>query len=176
MTGMRRRIAVTVNGRTFTREVEPRLLLADFLRRECGLTGTHIGCAHGVCGACTVLVEGVSARSCLMFAVQADGRSVETVEGLATDDALDTLQQAFHESHALQCGYCTPGMLMSLTEFLRENPDPDVAAIRARVSGNLCRCTGYANIVKAVRLAATRLAAGGERSGGLPGGREEKAE
>jgi carbon-monoxide dehydrogenase small subunit len=133
------------------------VLLADFLRHECGLTGTHVGCAHGVCGACTVVLDGVSARSCLTFAVQADGKEITTVEGLAEGDSLNVLQQAFHENHALQCGYCTPGFLMSLTEFLRETPDPDETQIRERLSGNLCRCTGYANIVRAVQAAAQRL-------------------
>ncbi len=127
------------------------------LRHECGLTGTHVGCAHGVCGACTIVLDGVSVRSCLTFAVQAEGKEITTVEGLADGDALNALQQAFHENHALQCGYCTPGFLMSLTEFLRETPDPDEGQIRERLSGNLCRCTGYANIVSAVRMAARRL-------------------
>ena len=153
----RRDVRVTVNGRAYARNVEPRTLLVDFLRRDCGLTGTHVGCAHGVCGACTVLLDGASVRSCLAFAVQAEGREVTTVEGLADGGSLNALQQAFHEHHALQCGYCTPGFLMSLTEFLRETPDPDEARIRERLSGNLCRCTGYANVVRAVRAAARRL-------------------
>ena len=153
----RRDVRVTVNGRAYARNVEPRMLLVDFLRHECGLTGTHVGCAHGVCGACTIVLDGVSVRSCLTFAVQAEGKEITTVEGLADGDALNALQQAFHENHALQCGYCTPGFLMSLTEFLRETPDPDESQIRERLSGNLCRCTGYANIVHAVRMAARRL-------------------
>jgi len=153
----RREVRVTVNGRAYARNVEPRMLLVDFLRHECGLTGTHVGCAHGVCGACTIVLDGVSVRSCLTFAVQAEGKEITTVEGLADGDALNALQQAFHENHALQCGYCTPGFLMSLTEFLRETPDPDEEQIRERLSGNLCRCTGYANIVRAVRMAARRL-------------------
>ena len=153
----RRDVRVTVNGRAYARNVEPRTLLVDFLRRDCGLTGTHVGCAHGVCGACTVLLDGASVRSCLAFAVQAEGREVTTVEGLADGGPLNALQQAFHEHHALQCGYCTPGFLMSLTEFLRETPDPDEARIRERLSGNLCRCTGYANVVRAVQAAARRL-------------------
>lgn len=153
----RREVRVTVNGRAYARNVEPRMLLVDFLRHECGLTGTHVGCAHGVCGACTIVLDGVSVRSCLTFAVQAEGKEITTVEGLADGDALNALQQAFHENHALQCGYCTPGFLMSLTEFLRETPDPDEGQIRERLSGNLCRCTGYANIVRAVRMAARRL-------------------
>ena len=153
----RREVRVTVNGRAYARNVEPRMLLADFLRHECGLTGTHVGCAHGVCGACTIVLDGVSVRSCLTFAVQAEGKEITTVEGLADGESLTALQQAFHENHALQCGYCTPGFLMSLTEFLREAPDPDEDQIRERLSGNLCRCTGYANIVRAVRMAARRL-------------------
>ena len=153
----RREVRVTVNGRAYARNVEPRMLLVDFLRHECGLTGTHVGCAHGVCGACTIVLDGVSVRSCLTFAVQAEGKEITTVEGLADGESLTALQQAFHENHALQCGYCTPGFLMSLTEFLRETPDPDEDQIRERLSGNLCRCTGYANIVRAVRMAARRL-------------------
>ena len=153
----RREVRVTVNGRAYARNVEPRMLLVDFLRHECGLTGTHVGCAHGVCGACTIVLDGVSVRSCLTFAVQAEGKEITTVEGLADGESLNALQQAFHENHALQCGYCTPGFLMSLTEFLRETPDPDEGQIRERLSGNLCRCTGYANIVRAVLMAARRL-------------------
>ena len=132
--------------------------LADFLRRELRLTGTHLGCEHGVCGACTVLVDGEAVRSCLMLAVQADGREVVTTEGLAAPDgALSVLQQAFWEKHGLQCGFCTPGMLTTLTAFLRENPDPTEEAVRDALSGNLCRCTGYANIVDAALEAAKRL-------------------
>lgn len=153
----RREVRVTVNGRAYARNVKPRMLLVDFLRHECGLTGTHVGCAHGVCGACTIVLDGVSVRSCLTFAVQAEGKEITTVEGLADGESLNALQQAFHENHALQCGYCTPGFLMSLTEFLREMPDPDEGQIRERLSGNLCRCTGYANIVRAVLMAARRL-------------------
>ncbi len=153
----RRDVRVTVNGRAYARNVEPRMLLVDFLRHECSLTGTHVGCAHGVCGACTIVLDGVSVRSCLTFAVQAEGKEITTVEGLADGDTLNALQEAFHENHALQCGYCTPGFLMSLTEFLRETPNPDESQIRERLSGNLCRCTGYANIVRAVRMAARRL-------------------
>ena len=152
----RRDVRVTVNGRAYTRSVEPRMLLADFLRHECGLTGTHVGCAHGVCGACTILLDGVSVRSCLAFAVQAEGTEITTVEGLADDGSPNALQRAFHENHALQCGYCTPGFLMSLTEFLRETPEPNETQIRERLAGNLCRCTGYANIVRAVQAAARR--------------------
>ena len=143
-------IGVTVNGTRHERSVEPRLLLSDFLRHELGLTGTHVGCEHGVCGACTVLLDGEAVRSCLVFAVQADGRTVDTVEGLASEGALHPLQRAFHEAHALQCGFCTPGILMTLVPFLREHPAPGEGAIREALSGNLCRCTGYANIVLAV--------------------------
>ncbi len=153
----RKRIRLTVNGAPVERDVEARLLLSDFLRHELGLTGTHVGCEHGVCGACTVLVDGEPARSCLMFAVQADGHTVETVEGLATgDDALHPLQRAFWEKHGLQCGYCTPGMLMVLKAFLAENPNPTEGEVREAISGNLCRCTGYQNIVEAA-LEAARL-------------------
>ena len=157
MSAEARPVCVTVNGRTVERTIEPRMLLVDFLRHECGQTGSHVGCAHGVCGACTVLLGGVSTRACLTFAVQADDRAVTTVEGLADGDVLNVLQQAFQDHHALQCGYCTPGFLMSLTEFLGETPDPDENAIRLRLAGNLCRCTGYANIVRAVQAAAKTL-------------------
>ncbi len=147
-------VALTVNGEVHQREVEPRLLLSDFLRHDLELPGTHVGCEHGVCGACTVLLDGEAVRSCLLFAVQADGREVVTVEGLAEPDgSLHPLQRAFGEHHALQCGFCTPGFLMTLIPFLEEDPDPDDAAIRAAISGNLCRCTGYHNIVEAVRAA-----------------------
>ncbi|HYK82298.1 MAG TPA: (2Fe-2S)-binding protein [Gemmatimonadales bacterium] len=149
-------IAVTVNGVRHERAVEPRLLLSDFLRHELGLTGTHVGCEHGVCGACTVLMDGAAVRSCLIFAVQADGHELVTVEGLAppaVPDALHPLQAAFREAHGLQCGFCTPGFLMTLIPFLAEHPDPSEREIREAVSGNLCRCTGYQHIVDAVRLA-----------------------
>ena len=150
-----RLVRMQVNGQPREGMAEPRLNLADFLRGELKLTGTHVGCEHGVCGACTVLVDGLSARSCLMLAVQADGCSVGTVEGLApSEDALGPLQQAFHELHALQCGYCTPGILMSLTELLDSNPDPDEEQVRDVLSGHLCRCTGYQNIVAAALRAA----------------------
>jgi carbon-monoxide dehydrogenase small subunit len=148
---------VTVNGKAHARIVESRLTLADFLRHELGLTGTHLGCEHGVCGACTVLVDGRSARSCLMFAVQANGCEVTTVEGLTPDSGLSVLQQAFVENHGLQCGFCTPGMLITLTELLRENPAPSEDEVREALTGNLCRCTGYAGIVKAALDAAQRL-------------------
>ena len=153
-------IAVTVNGIRHERSVEPRLLLSDFLRHELGLTGTHVGCEHGVCGACTVLLDAAPVRSCLIFAVQADGHEVATVESLASDGALHPLQQAFHEAHALQCGFCTPGFLMSLLPFLREHPDPTEPQIREALSGNLCRCTGYANIVTAVQQYARAAGSG----------------
>jgi aerobic carbon-monoxide dehydrogenase small subunit len=146
-----REIAVTVNGSVHRAAVEPRLLLADFLRHSLGLTGTHVGCEHGVCGACTVLVDGDSARSCLMFAVQADGRSVETVESLGRIGHMNALQESFHAHHALQCGFCTSGMLMTATDLLRKYTLATDAEIRAGLSGNLCRCTGYEHIVKAIR-------------------------
>ena len=146
-----REITVNVNGALHTASVEPRLLLTDFLRQTLGLTGTHVGCEHGVCGACTVLVDGDSARACLMLAVQADGRAVETVESLGRIGQLNTLQEAFHEHHALQCGFCTPGMLMTATDLLRKYPLATDGDIRKGLSGNLCRCTGYEHIVKAIR-------------------------
>jgi carbon-monoxide dehydrogenase small subunit len=153
-----RTITLEVNGKAYRREVETRWSLADVLRHELGLTGTHVGCEHGVCGACTVLVDGVSARACLMFAVQAHGRRVETVEGLALGETLSPLQEAFRDNHGLQCGFCTPGMLMTLTELLREQPAPTEAEVRAAISGNVCRCTGYQAIVAAALDAARRIA------------------
>ena len=150
-------VTVTVNGKTYEREVEPRLLLSDFLRHELGLTGTHVGCEHGVCGACTILLDGEPVRSCLVFAVQAHGRELSTVEGLApAPGELHPLQQAFWECHGLQCGFCTPGFLMTLIPFLEENPSPTELEVRQAISGNLCRCTGYQHIVDAVLLAAER--------------------
>jgi aerobic carbon-monoxide dehydrogenase small subunit len=149
-------IAITVNGRTHVAEVEPRLLLADFLRENLDLTGTHVGCEHGICGACTVLMNGDSVRSCLTFAVQADGAEIETVESLGDIDALGPLQEAFREHHALQCGFCTPGMLMTATDMLRKYPLETDDDIRDGLSGNICRCTGYQNIVAAVRSAADK--------------------
>jgi aerobic carbon-monoxide dehydrogenase small subunit len=150
-------ISVTVNGKQYRREVEPRLTLADFLRHEINLTGTHIGCEHGVCGACTILLNGLSTRSCLTFAVQANGQQVTTIEGLAAPDGtLSPLQQAMADNHGLQCGFCTPGMLITLTELLRDDPSPDDAKIREAITGNLCRCTGYSGIVAAARQAARR--------------------
>ena len=146
-------VTTKVNGRDYKRVVEPRLLLSDFLRHELGLTGTHVGCEHGVCGACTVLVDGLPMRSCLMFAPQAEGREITTVEGLAKGDELHPLQQAFREAHGLQCGFCTPGILMTLAAYLDDHPAPDEAEIREALSGTLCRCTGYQHIVDAVLIA-----------------------
>ena len=154
----RRSIKMNVNGAAYEREVEVRLTLADFLRHTLHLTGTHLGCEHGVCGACTILIDGRSARSCLMLAVQADGQDVLTVEGIAPSaDTLHPLQEAFREHHGLQCGFCTPGMLTTLIEFLRDNPDPTEHEVRVAISGNLCRCTGYEGIVEAALDAAKRL-------------------
>jgi aerobic carbon-monoxide dehydrogenase small subunit len=152
-------VEVRVNGVVYEGAVEPRLLLSDYLRHELGLTGTHVGCEQGVCGACTVLLDGEAVRSCLIFAVQAAGREVTTVEGLAAaGGALHPIQEAFRDSHGLQCGFCTPGLLMTVEAYLRENPRPSREEIRGAISGNLCRCTGYQNIVDAVALAAERLA------------------
>ena len=148
-------IRMTVNGREYTGRVEPRLTLADFLRNELDLTGTHLGCEHGVCGACTILVGGEAVRSCLLLAVQADGATLMTVEGLANGDELHPLQAAFQENHALQCGFCTPGFLMTAYAFLRDNPNPTEAEVRTGIGGNICRCTGYAPIVKAIRETGT---------------------
>jgi carbon-monoxide dehydrogenase small subunit len=148
-------VDITVNGRLHRRAIEPRTTLVDFLRETLGLTGTHVGCEHGVCGACAVLLDGDPVRACCIFAVQADGMSVTTVEGLAPERGkLSALQDAFCEAHALQCGYCTPGMLIACHDLLARNPDPDEEAIREAIGGNLCRCTGYQQIVDAVRLAA----------------------
>ncbi|MDP7548288.1 MAG: (2Fe-2S)-binding protein [Alphaproteobacteria bacterium] len=153
-------VTLTVNGRKRSGLAEPRLLLADFLRHELGLRGAHIGCEHGVCGACTILIDGRTARSCLHFAVAVDGAVIDTVEGMAGLDALHPIQEAFHQNHALQCGYCTSGFLLTTLEFLRRNPDPDEAEIRRALTNNLCRCTGYSNIVKAVAEAAAAMRAG----------------
>ena len=147
-------VRMTVNGESVERDVEPRLLLADFLRHELRLTGTHVGCEHGVCGACTVLVDGATARSCLTFAAQLDGATVTTVEGLEQDAGTRALEKAFHEHHALQCGYCTPGFLLAAREFLTQTPRPSEHEVRVALSGNLCRCTGYVNIIDAVLSAA----------------------
>jgi 2-furoyl-CoA dehydrogenase 2Fe-2S iron sulfur subunit len=150
------RVSLTLNGRKLTAETEPRMLLSDFLRHGLGATGTHVGCEHGICGSCTVLIDGVAQRSCLTLAVQAEGREVRTVESLAAPDGtLNPLQQAFRNNHALQCGFCTPGILMSFTDFLARNPHPTEAEIREVLSGHLCRCTGYAGIVAAVKEVAS---------------------
>ncbi len=152
-------IIVNINGKSYSRQAEPRLLLSDFIRHDLGLSGTHVGCEHGVCGACTVLFDGAPIRSCLMLAVQAEGHEIKTVESLAgSQTELHPLQQAFWEAHGLQCGFCTPGILMTLLPFLREHPDPTEAEVREALSGNLCRCTGYQHIVDAVLLAAQRMA------------------
>jgi aerobic carbon-monoxide dehydrogenase small subunit len=151
---MNRSVTITVNGVPYQREVEPRLLLVHFLRDTLGLTGTHVGCDTSQCGACTVAVDGETAKSCTMFAVQADGASVLTVEGLASDERLHPIQAGFWEEHGLQCGFCTPGMIMAAWGLLKGNPDPDEAEIRAALDGNLCRCTGYEHIVNAVQHAA----------------------
>lgn len=150
-------IRVTVNGATYERAVDTRALLADFLRHDLGLHGTHVGCEHGVCGACTVQLDGAPVRSCLMLAVQADGHAITTIEGLAAPGALHPLQAAFQATHALQCGFCTPGFLMTLDTLLLEHPDPSDAEIRESLAGNLCRCTGYQGIVDAVRRAAALM-------------------
>ena len=149
-------INVTINGTEYWREVEPRLLLSDFLRHDLGLTGTHVGCEQGVCGACTVLLDGDPVRACLLLAVQVDGHELRTVEDLGAPDAMHPLQEAFHEAHGLQCGFCTPGFLMTLLPFLEKRLDPTEAEIRQAISGNLCRCTGYQHIVDAVKLAAAK--------------------
>ena len=169
-------VELTVNGRSRRARVEPRKTLADTLREDLHLTGTHIGCEHGACGACTVLVDGAAVRSCLMFAVQAAGAEVTTVEGLAPDAAsLSPVQRAFRENHALQCGFCTPGFVVSATAFLAENPQPTEEEIREGLSGNLCRCTGYQGIVRAVRAAAEELAAASPDSNSHHGNGKEPA-
>lgn len=155
------KMTVTVNGTAYEREVEARLLLSDFIRHDLGLTGTHVGCEHGVCGACTILFDGQPVRACLIFAIQADGHELTTVEGLGTIEELHPLQEAFWETHGLQCGFCTPGFLMTLVPFLEENPKPTDEEIRKILSGNLCRCTGYQHIEDAVRLAVERMSTGG---------------
>jgi carbon-monoxide dehydrogenase small subunit len=147
-------LTVTVNGKQHSSVVDARTTLADFLRHELGLTGTHLGCEHGVCGSCTVLVDGASARSCLMLAVQAAGTEITTIEGLAVDGELNHLQQAMRDSHGFQCGFCTPGFMMTATELLRENPRPSEAQVREAISGNICRCTGYQSIVNGIMQAA----------------------
>ena len=157
-------VSMTVNGERVEREVSPRMLLSDFIRHELRLTGTHVGCEHGVCGCCTVIIDGKAGRSCLAFAVQADGADIRTIESVAgSDGSLHPVQQAFRECHGLQCGYCTPGFVMSVVDYLEDNPDPDLSeeAIREVLSGNLCRCTGYKNIVAAFRRSAELM--GGSR-------------
>ena len=153
-------ITLTVNGQNHEILVEPRKLLSDALREDCRLTGTHVGCEHGVCGACTVLVDGKATRSCLTYAVQMEGHEISTVESVAQDDKLSPLQQAMHEEHGLQCGFCTPGIVMTFEAFLKNNPDPSEEEIREALSGNLCRCTGYHNIVNAIRKAAGQMRKG----------------
>ena len=147
-------VKTTINGQTYSHEVEPRLLLVHYIRETVGLTGTHVGCDTSQCGACTVLLDGAAVKSCSLFAVQADGRAVTTIEGLAHDGKLHPMQQAFWDQHGLQCGFCTPGMIISACHLLEKNPNPSEAEIRVGLEGNLCRCTGYANIVKAVQQAA----------------------
>jgi carbon-monoxide dehydrogenase small subunit len=154
-------IQLEVNGVTHEVRCEPRKLLSDVLREDCRLTGTHVGCEHGVCGACTVQIDGRSVRSCLTYAVQAQGARIETIESHSADGRLSALQQALHECHGLQCGFCTPGIVMTFDAYLRENPNPTAEEVREVMSGNLCRCTGYQNIVRAVLLAAKRLRNGG---------------
>jgi len=153
----RHEIALSVNGTAYRREVEPRMLLSDFLRHELMLAGTHVGCEHGVCGACTILLDGIPVRSCLMLAVQSDGHELSTVEGLASEAGLHPVQQAMHEHHGLQCGYCTPGILMTMRAYLKENPSPSEDEVREALSGNICRCTGYQNIVDAMLAAAKAM-------------------
>ena len=172
-------LSVTVNGTEYTAEIEARMLLVHFLRDELGLTGTHIGCDTSHCGACTVLLNGIPIKSCTMFAAQADGQVLTTVEGLARNGELSPMQEAFKEEHGLQCGYCTPGMMLAGTALLESNPDPSEAEIRMAISGNLCRCTGYQNIVRAIQGAARAKAGNGAAEGGagetegVPGGGEE---
>lgn len=152
-------IALTVNHKQYSRNIEPRMLLSDFLRHELGLTGTHVGCEHGVCGACTVLFDGQPVRSCLMFAIQADGHEITTIEGVGTIDNLHPIQESFVEAHGLQCGFCTPGIILTMIPFLEKNPAPNEQEIRHAISGNICRCTGYQHIVDAVKLAAEKMSA-----------------
>ena len=157
-----RTVELVVNGESRAGDAEPRMLLSDFLREQLGLTGTHVGCEHGVCGACTVLVNGEAARSCLMLAVQAEGAEVRTIEGLGGVDDMHPLQEAFWEKHGLQCGFCTPGMLMTAVELLESTPNPSLDDIREAISSNLCRCTGYQTIVEAVQAAAERMQGEGQ--------------
>jgi len=152
-------VTVTVNGTRYERDVEARMLLSDFLRHELGLMGTHVGCEHGICGACTINFDGEPVRSCLMFAVQANGHDIRTVEALGTPEKMHPLQEAFHEKHALQCGFCTPGFLMTLVPFLEKHPNPTEEEIREAIDGNICRCTGYESIIEAAKLASERMSA-----------------
>ncbi len=154
-----RSVEITVNGQTYNKQVEPRKLLSDFLREDLDLRGTHVGCEHGICGACTVLMNGNTVRSCLMFAVQANGAEITTIEGLATNGELHPLQEGFWENHGLQCGFCTPGFLLSACELLERNPDPTEEEVRVGLSGNMCRCTGYQGIVESVLSAASKMKA-----------------
>ena len=156
---MKRKISLTINGKTYSDEVEPRLLLIHYLRDVAGLTGPHIGCETSICGACTVLLEGKAVKSCTMFVVQADGRNLVTIEGLASDGKLDPVQEAFWNEHGLQCGFCTPGMIMTAKQLLADNPSPSESEIRHGLEGNLCRCTGYQHIVNAVKSAAAKAGA-----------------
>jgi len=159
---MRRRVAVTINGTKYEHEVEPRLLLVQYIREQAGLTGTHVGCDTSNCGACTIEFNGQSAKACTMFAVQADGAEITTIEGLAQGSTLHPLQQAFWDEHGLQCGFCTPGMIMAARQLLERNPNPTEREIRISLEGNICRCTGYHNIVKAIQSAAKVMATGAE--------------
>jgi carbon-monoxide dehydrogenase small subunit len=151
------KISLTINDKKYEHEVEARLLLSDFLRDDLGLTGTHVGCEHGMCGACTILFDGEPVRSCLVFAVQANGHDIRTVEGLGTPEKLHPLQEAFHEKHALQCGFCTPGFLMSVLPFVETHPNPSREEVKEAIDGNFCRCTGYENIIEAVKLASEKM-------------------
>ncbi len=153
-------VKVTVNGQVYERQVEPRLLLSDFIRHDLGLMGTHVGCEHGMCGACTIIFDGEPVRSCLMFAVQANGHDIKTVESLGTPEKMHPLQEAFHEKHGLQCGFCTPGVLMTVVPFLEENPHPTEDEIREAIDGNICRCTGYEKIIESVQEASKKMSAG----------------
>ncbi len=165
----KRAIRLTVNGRAYERSVEVRMTLADFLREELNLTGTHLGCEHGICGACTIVFDGEAVRSCLLLAVQADGAQLTTVEGLAQGQTLHPLQQAFHEHHALQCGFCTPGFLMTALAFLQETPNPTEAQVREAISGNICRCTGYTPMIRAIIEASNTSPRGRSFSSPSPG-------
>lgn len=153
------KVAININGKVYKKEIEPRLLLSDFIRYHAGLTGTHVGCEHGVCGTCTILMDGQPVRSCLTLAVQAEGHEILTVESLGTPEKMHPLQEAFQEKHAIQCGFCTPGILMTLSAYLRDTKEPTEEGLREAIDGNLCRCTGYENILEAAKLAAQKMAA-----------------